>query len=565
MKWNRKSKSPQSVLHIFVRSPRGSNDTNEQLTSDSVNTDQMSVGIHFSPKTTDGISATWPKMKRSESGSGDTDVASIVRPQTATLERPRILDVTLLGKIDMSLTRKSLLSISNLCIAPLDNMETFRDAKRNATSNRENLHGGKTRKWNTPRRSMGNKNRVKQVKHQYKVNGCRTDESWDEDESSVSETSLGARKVSKDTAVSRSPSRGTPVKLEHRHKRISPVNSISSNANSPRRTFVNPAQKEKRLSPVSNATSSPSRVSGGKTTPTDKRVSPVSSISNATNSPSSDSVVKNVPREKQVSPVGNGNSSSNNMSQEVVDKPGRKTCKRPVIVKKDGKNVHEAFGGPKPSDEVPEPCRTCGRPEQPERFHSHPPPSSHRQSSAARRQQDDNNNNHHDVTTKPAVTKSSVRKPVPINYRSGKSNRRKCEATKGAAAPPTEPTPDPLTRSSGVGPGSRTAEMQPVDRKSPMNSGGGVFLVLDDRPTVKSGPRTVLCYLCGREFGTASYPLHEPHCLQVSTTMSLWFVSPHRIALKIHLVDSTHSCTVVTICTAFFKLSEILHFVHRVY
>lgn len=27
--------------------------------------------------------------------------------------------------------------------------------------------------------------------------------------------------------------------------------------------------------------------------------------------------------------------------------------------------------------------------------------------------------------------------------------------------------------------------------------------------------RLVLCYLCGKEFGTASLPFHEPHCLKV--------------------------------------------------
>jgi hypothetical protein len=516
MKWNRHSKSPQSVLRIFVHSPRGSKDTDEELTSDSLNKNQMSVGIHLGPKTVDVSSATWPKMKRSESGSGDIDVARIVRPQTATLERPRILDVTLLGKIDMSLTRKGLLSISNLCIAPLDNMQTSRDAKRNSTCNRENRHGGKTRKWNTSRRSMDDKDRTKQLKNKYNINGRKTDDSWDDEENSVSESSLGVRKVSAATAVSRSPSRGTPVKQGHRDKRISPVNSISSNANSPRRTFVNPTPKEKkRLSPVScSKSNSPSRVSVGKPAPTDKRVSPVSSISSITNSPSRGSVVKNVPREKRVSPVDNRNSS--NMSQDKVDKQSRRTCKRPVVVKKDGKNVHEAFGGPKPSDEVPEPCRTCGRPEQPERFHSHPPPSSHRLSSAARRQRDDNNNNNHqNDTTKSPVTKSSVRKPVPINYRSGKSIRRKCDATKTAPetpAPIRVSSPEPLN----TGPDTKPAEMQPVGRKLPVNGGGGVFLVLDDRPTARSGPRTVLCYLCGREFGTASYPLHEPHCLQVS-------------------------------------------------
>jgi hypothetical protein len=170
---------------------------------------------------------------------------------------------------------------------------------------------------------------------------------------------------------------------------------------------------------------------------------------------------------------------------------------------------------------VPEPCRTCGRPEQPERFHSHPPPSSHQQ----RRQQDSNNN---DDVTRPAVTKSSVRKPVPIKYRSGKSNRRKSEVAKTEAETSvTSKVPSPVSRrrNTSVEVDTKTVEMQRVDRKSSRSAGGGVFLVLDDRgsdrPLVRPGPRTVLCYLCGREFGTASYPLHEPHCLQVSNRV-LW-------------------------------------------
>ena len=28
------------------------------------------------------------------------------------------------------------------------------------------------------------------------------------------------------------------------------------------------------------------------------------------------------------------------------------------------------------------------------------------------------------------------------------------------------------------------------------------------------GPRTVVCYICGREFGTKSIGIHEPQCLK---------------------------------------------------
>lgn len=506
MKWNGKSKSSLPILRIFIHSPRA-NDTAEQLNEDSVNCNQMSLGIHLSPETIDISSATWPKMKRSEAISGNVDVARIVRPQTATLERPRILDVTLLGKIDMTLMRKGLLSISSLCMAPLDNVQTSTDAKRNFNSNSENFQRGKFRKCNVDVKDRLNKGRA-----QYRKKGHKTVASWDDEDKSLSESSTSVRKVSKAVLVSRSPSRGT------RDKGVSPVNSVSSIANSPIRTVVKAPEKTKHLSPIictSSNSSSPSR-GPVKPAPREKRVSPISSINNSINSPSRASVVKNVVREKRVSPVGETNSVSSNVGGDAVEKPSRRTCRRPVVVKKDGKIVDEVFGGPKLSDEVPEPCRTCGRPEQPERFHSHPPASSHKQ----RRQQDSNNN---EDATRPAVTKSSVRKPVPIKYRSGKSNRRKLEVAKTETETPVTskvPSPDPLRRKISVEVDTKTVQMQRMDRKSPRSAGGGVFLVLDDRgsdrPIARSGPRTVLCYLCGREFGTASYPLHEPHCLQVS-------------------------------------------------
>lgn len=506
MKWNTKAKSLQPTLRILIHSPRTINDTAEHLNQDPLTCSQMSLGIQLRAETIDISSSTWPKMKRSEASSGDVDVARITRPQTATLERPRILDVTLLGKIDMSLMRKGLLTISNLCIAPLDNVQISRDGKRNFNSDRENVQRGKLRKCNTRRKSVEGKDKINKVKAQYRKNGHKTDASCDDEEISLSESSPIVRKVSKAVLVSRSPSRGT------RDKGISPVNTT----NSPIRTVVKPPEKSKRLSPVictSSNSSSPSRGSVVKPGPREKRLSPVSSINSSIKSPSRASVVKHVPREKRVSPVD----STNSVSSNNVEKRSRRTCKRPVIVKKDGKIVDEVFGGPKLSDEVPEPCRTCGRPEQPERFHSHPPPSSHQH----RRQQDNNNNN--DDITRPAVTKSSVRKPVPIKYRSGKSNRKKPEVAKTETETSVlskVPSPDPLRRNISVESDTKAVEMQRLERKSLRNGGGGVFLVLDDRgsdrPIVRSGPRTVLCYLCGREFGTASYPLHEPHCLQVS-------------------------------------------------
>lgn len=51
----------------------------------------------------------------------------------------------------------------------------------------------------------------------------------------------------------------------------------------------------------------------------------------------------------------------------------------------------------------------------------------------------------------------------------------------------------------------------------------------EDKAAISTGkrrPRSVTCYICGREFGSASFPIHEPKCLQVylhSILIFLWF------------------------------------------
>ena len=43
-------------------------------------------------------------------------------------------------------------------------------------------------------------------------------------------------------------------------------------------------------------------------------------------------------------------------------------------------------------------------------------------------------------------------------------------------------------------------------------SGSGIKSGRETSP--QRGPRTVICYICGREFGTKSLPIHEPQCLE---------------------------------------------------
>lgn len=59
---------------------------------------------------------TWPqKLKKKNS----KDLEENRRPLTATLEKPMILDVRLVKKIDMSKMKKEFLNISSLCRIPL--------------------------------------------------------------------------------------------------------------------------------------------------------------------------------------------------------------------------------------------------------------------------------------------------------------------------------------------------------------------------------------------------------------------------------------------------------------
>ncbi|XP_069138183.1 zinc finger protein 474-like [Argopecten irradians] len=49
---------------------------------------------------------------------------------------------------------------------------------------------------------------------------------------------------------------------------------------------------------------------------------------------------------------------------------------------------------------------------------------------------------------------------------------------------------------------------------SPLTSGGMMGGNTKGGSPPKGGPRTVVCYICGREFGSKSLPIHEPQCLE---------------------------------------------------
>ncbi|XP_011307242.1 zinc finger protein 474 isoform X1 [Fopius arisanus] len=114
---------------------------------------------------------------------------------------------------------------------------------------------------------------------------------------------------------------------------------------------------------------------------------------------------------------------------------------------------------------TPEPCTTCGRPDQPERLHSHPKgvlPTKIIANSGKPKE----------------ITKKTTQKPVALNFQSEKTK-------------------------------SKSKELSPASSKDLSSE-----KIRESSASMRKGPRTVTCYICAREFGTASFPIHEPKCMQ---------------------------------------------------
>ncbi|XP_015180551.1 PREDICTED: uncharacterized protein LOC107068546 isoform X2 [Polistes dominula] len=131
------------------------------------------------------------------------------------------------------------------------------------------------------------------------------------------------------------------------------------------------------------------------------------------------------------------------------------------------------------SKNVPEPCRTCGRSDQPERFHSHPKDGRPGKTKIAI------------TSVSPKSSKVSVpktiQKPMPLNFRSDKNRTNKLE--EALTVRDVQSTKNNPEESSNK---STRASSAPI----------------------RKGPKTVTCYICGREFGTAGFPIHEPKCME---------------------------------------------------
>lgn len=194
---------------------------------------------------------------------------------------------------------------------------------------------------------------------------------------------------------------------------------------------------------------------------------------------------------------------------------------------------------------IPSPCITCGRQNQPERFHSHPSRVEIKQK-----------------PTKESENRKTVHKPVPMKFKSNKSKILDANKDKEKNDSVAKQQPQTSTRSKeNKSPKQRADELKSnIDKenaskmkikltskwkdalkksiqrkrepnenveiskptisiKSPqrqLSEGGYKLDTWNPAPISGGRKRKVACYLCSQEFGTAALPSHEAQCIQVS-------------------------------------------------
>ncbi|XP_064451882.1 zinc finger protein 474 isoform X2 [Mirounga angustirostris] len=86
---------------------------------------------------------------------------------------------------------------------------------------------------------------------------------------------------------------------------------------------------------------------------------------------------------------------------------------------------------------------------------------------------------------------------------SSRSQLLPCESCGRTFLPDRLPVHQRSCKPKGDGPGAPTPSSSD-DRTGPRKAAGGI----------PARPKTLICYICGREFGTLSLPIHEPKCLE---------------------------------------------------
>lgn len=176
---------------------------------------------------------------------------------------------------------------------------------------------------------------------------------------------------------------------------------------------------------------------------------------------------------------------------------------------------HRARPGFMPAEHearMPSPCVSCGKHDNPERLHSHPedPPGTLPPAPRARR-----------LTKK----RLSIQRPVPMKYK----RQPPVDSRQPAGQPYQEP--EELRRHQNPAERRRQEKRQEAReqqarlkqeegqrrlREQAMQQNLDRTLSKYERPA--QGPTFIVCYMCGRQFGPTSLPIHQPQCLEVGST-----------------------------------------------
>ncbi|XP_043277758.1 LOW QUALITY PROTEIN: uncharacterized protein cactin [Venturia canescens] len=347
------------------------------------------------------------------------------RPKTANLERPSVLNPRLLNKLDMSLVRKELLCDSMTRIHQSVKGRVGGGTTRNTTS------GSSRRRQSVP---IGEKScSFPSGLPRKRISNLFYDDDQDSRTTSLPIViTIGTKKVSSFEQL-HEPGRGIEISSD------SSIMKKQSSLSSSRRQIISSGESTESFSKK--------RISEG------KRLDDNNNKNNAAGN--NNNAVKII---SPLSSVKKNKASKIAVSTEI-----------------------EVFTGAS-TKSAPEPCKTCGRPDQPERFHSHP------KSSGVVLKKDKDSG----ATGKAKIpVPKTIQKPVALNFRSEKSKRTKSQEEKQIPSPKGE-------NSKNTSPRDQKAEKNQVVRMG----------------SSRKGPRTVTCYICAREFGTASFPIHEPKCMQ---------------------------------------------------
>ncbi|KAG8225548.1 hypothetical protein J437_LFUL002064 [Ladona fulva] len=377
----------------------------------------------------------------------DVPVLEIPRPGTATLEHPKILDESYVDKLDMSLFRKEVLDMANLCKVSTPLEPNIRAIKHSleARSNKVKSKGRISAERND---RISKRNRLNSSRE--RVNACP------ERVALVRETRR-SRLISKNCKKLKTPISQSPLKLKPKF----PV------SNDP----VVLEQPSKCVSDPKNA----------------KKVAE----KNKQNKPSESKC-------KAVSKVEDG----------TVKKEG---------VAESRKNVFAV---------VAMPCTACNRQERPERFHSHPPPVKSMERSVVEPV---------NVTKTKPTQKNIVQKPIPLRFQSGVNqpspvfhnnkpghvleSRSKKNGTVKETNLPADAVKNKLAQHQQPPAPKQTAlkmNLLEIEKKAFVVVGGESPKFLGESPKFLGKARMISCYLCGKEFGSSSFPLHHPRCLELA-------------------------------------------------